>query len=311
MKKESLIGKFYLPSDNNYVIDLSKGKQYSEFTFFDSKLCKIISEPFNCKRNLNFNGDTTENEMILVEYNNSTYSVLFDENNVRLQQKPLFFTYDGVPIYNKDQIVYAVSAKKFSIGYHYHTLPLTDVEGDDYVFSSVEARDKWVEEQNKKIILGSNNVEFEFGDTLYFIDDHFNVYDKMVTQFTFNKLEIKFKNKTVYNNYEEAIKGSYILFGIMYRDLVDKFDDEFFKFQYHIAPRDYPKYIKYKDLKKDFLLKYLAGYFNSDKYKEDNYYIIMNDYKVHPIEDSAINDVVFYDEDDARLAARIMKTYLQ
>ena len=56
--KESLIGKYYIPNDNSYSVNLTTSTQYpynNEQKYLagtyntDAKICLIVSEPFMCK----------------------------------------------------------------------------------------------------------------------------------------------------------------------------------------------------------------------------------------------------------------------
>jgi hypothetical protein len=87
---ESLIGKWYLPVDNSYSVNLTSAALYpykSEDTSLagnynsDAKMCIIVSEPFICKVHSDISGLRTH-EMIMVEYENKTYSILYYERCV-------------------------------------------------------------------------------------------------------------------------------------------------------------------------------------------------------------------------------------
>lgn len=88
---ERLIGKYYLPYDNSYSVNITSISNYPyehkplylAGTFnTEAKLCKIVSEPFICKINT-INNDVTEMAMILVEYDNNTVSVMFHQSAVK------------------------------------------------------------------------------------------------------------------------------------------------------------------------------------------------------------------------------------
>jgi hypothetical protein len=88
---ESLIGKCYLPVDNSYSVNLTSASRYpykSEDTSLagnfssEAKMCVIVSEPFICKVDSDLSGIRTY-EMIMVEYDNKTYSILYYEGCVR------------------------------------------------------------------------------------------------------------------------------------------------------------------------------------------------------------------------------------
>ena len=89
--KESLIGKFYLPSDNSYSVNLTSSSNnpyendqlYLAGTFnTNAKLCTIVSEPFMCYINTSI-GTSKLVEMILVEYDGQTSSILYYEKCVQ------------------------------------------------------------------------------------------------------------------------------------------------------------------------------------------------------------------------------------
>lgn len=88
--KESLIGKYYLPYDNSYSVNLTSAssypykneqKQLAGDYKSDAKFCLIVSEPFSCKVTTVL-GDIRTVEMILVEYDNKTSSVMYFEHCV-------------------------------------------------------------------------------------------------------------------------------------------------------------------------------------------------------------------------------------
>ena len=88
--KESLIGKYYIPNDNSYSVNLTISTQHpykNEQRYLagsfnsEAKMCVIVSEPFMCKIRTVFN-DISEMEMILVEYDNEVSSVMFNEHLV-------------------------------------------------------------------------------------------------------------------------------------------------------------------------------------------------------------------------------------
>lgn len=87
MNTQSIIGKKYIPFDNSHSCNLSlqkpSGNIYLAGTLIghEPKICTIISNPFLMKR-INCEGKLKETEMVLVEYNNQTYSVMFDINSI-------------------------------------------------------------------------------------------------------------------------------------------------------------------------------------------------------------------------------------
>lgn len=105
---ESLIGKYYLPYDNSYSVNLTSSsnypykndQRYLAGTFnSDAKLCVIVSEPFICKvKSCVDNSITYEYYMILVGYNNEVISVLFNKSNVKDDK----LMSNGVPIIWED-----------------------------------------------------------------------------------------------------------------------------------------------------------------------------------------------------------------
>lgn len=88
--KESLIGKYYIPNDNSYSVNLTTSTQHpykSEQRYLagafgkEAKMCVIVSEPFMCKIRTVLGG-ISEIVMILVEYDNEVSSVIFYEHLV-------------------------------------------------------------------------------------------------------------------------------------------------------------------------------------------------------------------------------------
>ena len=88
INKESLIGKKYYPIDNSYCVNLTACAQYpynndrgaylaGNMIGESQKECTIVSEPFMCKIKPFIQDVIKEHEMILVNYNNNTYSILF------------------------------------------------------------------------------------------------------------------------------------------------------------------------------------------------------------------------------------------
>lgn len=87
----SLIGKKYYPCDNSYCVNLTSSAVYPYKNNTKARLagtqtgekvkeCIIVSEPFKC---IISNLKTEKYTMILVEYNNETYSVLYDPRCVK------------------------------------------------------------------------------------------------------------------------------------------------------------------------------------------------------------------------------------
>lgn len=93
MKTESIVGKTYIPHDNSYCVNLTSSSNYPYKSETSARLagtrigdepkeCIILTEPFMCKI-LSVNGIIKEIEMILVNYNNSTYSIMYYSGGVR------------------------------------------------------------------------------------------------------------------------------------------------------------------------------------------------------------------------------------
>lgn len=88
--KESIIGKKYKPDDNSWSLNLTKsGNGYNRVirgylggTYrTDAVVCTIKSEPFKMiVESGMYQVDTRT--MIIVEYNKSSYTVLFNESNI-------------------------------------------------------------------------------------------------------------------------------------------------------------------------------------------------------------------------------------
>lgn len=105
--KESLIGKYYIPNDNSYSVNLTTSTQYpynNEQKYLagtyntDAKICLIVSEPFMCKVRTVLN-QISEIMMILVEYDNEVISVIFYEHLV-MDDKIMS---NGVPVIWDDE----------------------------------------------------------------------------------------------------------------------------------------------------------------------------------------------------------------
>lgn len=88
---ESIVGKYYLPHDNSYSVNLTSASNYpydNEQLYLagtndtDAKLCKIVSEPFICNVRVGLDGDIKQYEMILVEYEGQTSSILYHKDSV-------------------------------------------------------------------------------------------------------------------------------------------------------------------------------------------------------------------------------------
>jgi hypothetical protein len=104
--KESLIGKYYLPCDNSYSVNLTSATNYpykreepllaGSFNS-EAKMCVIVSEPFICKVDSNLSGIY---EMIMVEYENKTYSILYYEHCVRDDKNIMG---NGIPMVWEDE----------------------------------------------------------------------------------------------------------------------------------------------------------------------------------------------------------------
>ena len=90
---ESIIGKKYYPFDNSYCVNLTSCSNHpyeNDTTSYlagtmggDSvKECEIVSEPFTC--NVVSSNDCIKTiEMILVNYNGNTYSIMYNEKYVK------------------------------------------------------------------------------------------------------------------------------------------------------------------------------------------------------------------------------------
>jgi hypothetical protein len=85
--KESLIGKYYLPVDNSYSVNLTSAVDYpykNEHLYLagtyntEAKLCIIVSEPFT----INIDGMRMV-EMILVEYEKQISTIMYFKDCVR------------------------------------------------------------------------------------------------------------------------------------------------------------------------------------------------------------------------------------
>ena len=105
---ESLIGKWYLPVDNSYSVNLTSAALYpykSEDTSLagnynsEAKMCVIVSEPFICRVDSDLSGIRTY-EMIMVEYENKTYSILYYEHCVRDDKNIMD---NGIPMVWEDE----------------------------------------------------------------------------------------------------------------------------------------------------------------------------------------------------------------
>lgn len=105
---ESLIGKWYLPVDNSYSVNLTSAANHpyiSEDTSLagnynsDAKMCVIVSEPFICKVDSGLSGIRTY-DMIMVEYENKTYSILYYERCV-IDNKVIMG--NGIPLVWEDE----------------------------------------------------------------------------------------------------------------------------------------------------------------------------------------------------------------
>jgi len=88
----SIIGKKYIPYDNSYCVNLTStsGYPYKNDTAAylagtqvgdAPKECIIVSEPFLCTVPI-MHGDTKEIEMVLVNYNGCTYSIMFHKDAI-------------------------------------------------------------------------------------------------------------------------------------------------------------------------------------------------------------------------------------
>jgi hypothetical protein len=106
--KESLIGRCYLPVDNSYSVNLTSATKYpykSEDISLaggfnsDAKMCVIVSEPFICRVDSDLSGIRTY-EMIMVEYENKTYSILYYEHCVRDDKNIMD---NGIPMVWEDE----------------------------------------------------------------------------------------------------------------------------------------------------------------------------------------------------------------
>jgi len=93
IKPKSIIGRKYYPYDNSYTVNLTSSSNYpcinDQSNYLAGNLmgalvkeCIIVSEPFNCIVK-GFMGKTKVIEMILVTYNNCTYSVMYHENAIK------------------------------------------------------------------------------------------------------------------------------------------------------------------------------------------------------------------------------------
>lgn len=87
---ESIIGKKYRPSDNSWSLNLTKScnefnrviRGYLGGTYrTNAVICTIKSEPFKMKVESGTRRVGTRT-MIIVEYNKSSYIVLFDKSNI-------------------------------------------------------------------------------------------------------------------------------------------------------------------------------------------------------------------------------------
>jgi hypothetical protein len=88
---KSLIGYNYIPYDNSYSVNLTSASnhpyrnesKYLAGTFdSDPKICVIVSEPFMCRVNSIFE-ECKLIEMIMVQYDGQTSSVMFSLDYVR------------------------------------------------------------------------------------------------------------------------------------------------------------------------------------------------------------------------------------
>jgi hypothetical protein len=94
MKKSSIIGKKYYPMDNSYCVNLTSTSNYpykNDTNVYlagarigdEVKECIILSEPFKCI--INTNTGLIEEKMVIVNYNNNTYSVLYYKEGIHIQ----------------------------------------------------------------------------------------------------------------------------------------------------------------------------------------------------------------------------------
>jgi hypothetical protein len=94
--KKSLIGKYYLPLDNSYSVNISSAARYpyenkhlhlaGHHMYYqeeNAKLCLIVSEPFIAKIHSESDNTFKEYEMIIVEYQKSTVVVLFYDHCIQ------------------------------------------------------------------------------------------------------------------------------------------------------------------------------------------------------------------------------------
>ena len=92
-KKESLIGKKYIPIDNSWSVNvtscgdfLSKAKRsYLARSYWDEgKTCVIVSESFICNVcTTGVSEPRSTRKMIMVNYNNETHMVMFHETGIQ------------------------------------------------------------------------------------------------------------------------------------------------------------------------------------------------------------------------------------
>ena len=90
---QSLIGRKYYPFDNSYCVNLTQSSNYpysnkrnvylaGTLLGDPVKECIIVSEPFKCKVKSCVGNEIYEHDMIMVNYNNHTYSVMFHKQGL-------------------------------------------------------------------------------------------------------------------------------------------------------------------------------------------------------------------------------------
>jgi hypothetical protein len=92
-KSESIIGRYYLPFDNSYSVNITSCSNYpyenkhmylAGTASSNNILCKVVSEPFMCKvKSLAINNKISDILMIIVEHNNEHITVMYKESQLK------------------------------------------------------------------------------------------------------------------------------------------------------------------------------------------------------------------------------------